>query len=141
MAKMANTSRDGPSFTAFFRKFAEMAAAAVGSPWAFLAAVLMTIGWALSGKYFGYSDTWQLVINTGTSVLTFVIVFLIQHSQNRDTRVTQMKLDELIRAVESARTEMIQMEELSDEDLEKVQNEHRKERERAVRKIKKIANR
>jgi low affinity Fe/Cu permease len=138
---MPNTPQDRPTFTAFFRRFAEMAAAAVGSPWAFLAAIVVTIAWACSGKYFAYSDTWQLVINTGTSVLTFLIVFLIQHSQNRDTRVTQMKLDELIRAVESARTEMIQMEELSDEDLEKVQKEHRKERERAVRKVKKIANR
>lgn len=138
---MANPSHDRPSFTGFFRRFAESAAAVVGSPWSFLGAVMVTLGWALSGRYFGYSDTWQLVINTGTSVLTFLIVFLIQHSQNRDTRVTQMKLDELIRAVESARTEMIQMEDLSDEDLEKVQKEHRKERERAVRKVKKIGNR
>lgn len=76
--------------------------------------------WAAMGPRYHYSDTWQLVINTGTSVATFLIVFLIQNTQNRDAKVMQLKLDELIRAVQSARTELVQMESLTDEELEKV---------------------
>jgi len=105
----------------------------MGSPWAFAVSILIIIGWAATGKYFHYSDTWQLVINTGTSVVTFLMVFLIQHTQNRDTKVTQIKLDELIRAVERARTELIQMETLGDEDLVEVEKELGKEREKAIR--------
>jgi len=117
----------------FFRRFAQLTAAAMGSPWAFAVSILIIIGWAATGKYFHYSDTWQLVINTGTSVVTFLMVFLIQHTQNRDTKVTQIKLDELIRAVERARTELIQMETLGDEDLVEVEKELGKEREKAIR--------
>ena len=109
-----------------FRRFAQSTAEAVGSPWAFVAAVVVTLVWALSGPYYRYSDTWQLVINTGTTIATFLIVFLIQHTQNRDARVIHLKLDELIRAVEKARNELVYMEDLNDEELEKLQGEFQK---------------
>jgi low affinity Fe/Cu permease len=92
----------------FFRKLALKSAQAVGSAPAFLLAVVVTLAWIATGPYFHYSDTWQLVINTATSVATFLIVFLIQNTQNRDTAVIQLKLDELIRAVTQARTELVQ---------------------------------
>src|SRR5580700_11182246 len=101
----------------FFRKLALKAAQAAGSARAFLFALAATLIWIATGPYFHYSDTWQLVINTATSVATFLIVFLIQNTQNRDTAVLQLKLDELIRAVKRARTELIQMEGLPDEEL------------------------
>ena len=106
-----------------FRSAAASASAAVGSPWAFAAAVLIVLGWALSGPTFHFSDTWQLVINTGTTVVTFLMVFLIQNTQNRDARVTQLKLDELIRAVAGARNSLVDMEHMSDEQLAHLQAE------------------
>lgn len=117
-----------------FRQFAQSAADAVGSQSAFFLAVLLTVVWALTGPYFHYSDTWQLVINTGTSVATFLIVFLIQNTQNRDARVIQMKLDELIRAVQTARTELVQMESLSDPELEQLQKHFQSIHNRAAKK-------
>lgn len=104
-----------------FRKFAQAAAKVVGSPWAFIISLLITILWALSGPLFHFSDTWQLVINTGTSVLTFLIVFLIQNTQNRDAQAIQLKLNELLRAVEPARTGLVDLENLSDEQLHHLQ--------------------
>jgi low affinity Fe/Cu permease len=95
----------------------------VGSPAAFLIGVGATVVWAATGSYFHYSDTWQLVINTGTSIGTFLIVFLIQNTQNRDAKVMQLKLDELIRAVRPARTELVQMESLTDSELDELQRE------------------
>jgi low affinity Fe/Cu permease len=103
-----------------FRKVAQQTAGVVGSGPAFTLAVMSVLIWAAMGPRYHYSDTWQLVINTGTSVATFLIVFLIQNTQNRDAKVMQLKLDELIRAVQSARTELVQMESLTDEELEKV---------------------
>src|ERR1700694_2745470 len=93
-----------------FRRFAKAAADVVGSPAAFLLAVFVTLLWAMTGPYFHYSDTWQLVINTGTSIGTFLIVFLIQNTQNRDAKVMQLKLDELIRALKPARNALVRME-------------------------------
>src|SRR6185437_10471842 len=104
-----------------FRKFAHRSAQAVGSPWAFFLALASLIIWGLMGPRFHYSDTWQLVINTATSLSTFLVVFLIQNTQNRDTKVIHLKLDELIRAVQTARTELVQMESLSDKELEDLQ--------------------
>src|SRR6202030_4776727 len=104
-----------------FRQFARTAADAVGSPLAFLLGVLLTLIWALTGSHFRYSDTWQLVINTGTSIGTFLIVFLIQNTQNRDAKVMHLKLDELIRAMKPARTELVQMEKLTDDELDVLQ--------------------
>lgn len=106
-----------------FRKFSHAIAAAVGSPRAFLVALLSLVIWGFTGPMFGYSDTWQLVINTGTSLITFLMVFIIQNSQNRDTKAMQLKLDELIRALEGARTKLVNLENLSDEDLLQLQEE------------------
>jgi len=116
-----------------FRRFARYAADGVGSPAAFLLGVIVTAAWAATGPYFHYSDTWQLVINTGTSVATFLTVFLIQHTQNRDARVVHLKLDELIRAVKPARTELVQMESLNDEELDELGREFQVWREKAAR--------
>ena len=121
-----------------FRKFAHQSAQAVGSPWAFILAVTVTIIWAVTGPRFHYSDTWQLVINTGTSVSTFLVVFLIQNTQNRDAKVVQLKLDELIRAIHPARTALVQMEELTDPELEALQKEFQRVRDRANTHLEKI---
>jgi low affinity Fe/Cu permease len=106
-----------------FRKFAHRSAQAVGSPWAFFLAVASIVVWGVVGPRFHYSDTWQLVINTATSLSTFLVVFLIQNTQNRDAKVVQMKLDELIRAVQPARTALMQMEDLSDAELDNLHGE------------------
>lgn len=100
-----------------FRKFASTTSRAVGSPWAFVVAVLLIIAWGVTGPLFAYSDTWQLVINTSTTIITFLMVFLIQNTQNRDAEAIHLKLDELIRAVHSARTGLVDLEDLSDEKL------------------------
>ena len=105
------------------RHIAENAARAVGSYWAFLLAFLTVVVWALTGPYFNFSDTWQLFINTGTTVVTFLMVFLIQNTQNRETRIVTLKLDELLRGVEGARTGFVELDHMSDEDLRLVQQE------------------
>jgi low affinity Fe/Cu permease len=122
-----------------FRRFARAAADVVGSPAAFLLGVLATLIWAATGSYFHYSDTWQLVINTGTSIGTFLIVFLIQNTQNRDAKVMHLKLDELIRAVKAARTELIQMEALTDDELDGLQKELLRHRDEAASALERIA--
>jgi low affinity Fe/Cu permease len=101
----------------FFTTIANRTAAAIGQPWAFVMAMLFIILWALTGPLFGYSDTWQLVVNTSTTIITFLIVFLIQNSQNRDAAALQAKLDELIRATKSARNEFIGIEHMTDHQL------------------------
>ncbi len=106
-----------------FRYLAERTAHAVGSPWAFLLALLTIVVWGVTGPYFQYSDTWQLFINTGTTIVTFLMVFLIQNTQNRETRIVSLKLDELLRGVEGARTGMVQLDHMSDEELEAVQRD------------------
>jgi low affinity Fe/Cu permease len=106
-----------------FRRAADVTAHAVGTPLAFLIAIAVVLVWALSGHFFGYSDTWQLVINTGTTIITFLMVFLIQSTQNRDTRIINLKLDELLRGVEGARTGFSRLNDLSDADLEEVQQQ------------------
>jgi low affinity Fe/Cu permease len=114
----------------WFRKFAHKSAEAVGSPWAFLIAFLLTIAWAISGPYFGFSDTWQLVINTASTISTGLIVFLIQNTQNRDAKAIHLKLDELLRGVKGARTGLVDLEELTDEELKQLQEEFKRLRER-----------
>ena len=106
-----------------FRALAERAAAAVGSYWSFILALLVVIIWAATGPVFGYSDTWQLIINTGTTIVTFLMVFLIQNTQNRETRIVTLKLDELLRGVEGARTAFINLDYMSNEEFETVQGE------------------
>jgi len=114
-----------------FRKFANKTSEAMGSPWAFIAAVLLILVWAISGPLFGFSEVWQLVINTGTTIITFLMVFLIQNTQNRDAKAMHLKLDELLRGVEGARTSMVDLEDLSDEDLKKLQEDFQRLRERS----------
>ena len=101
-----------------FQSFASRASSVVGSKWAFVAAVLIILAWGLVGPYFRYSDTWQLVVNTATTIVTFLMVFLIQNTQNRDARAIHLKLDEIIRAIGLAHNDMIDIEQLSDEELE-----------------------
>ena len=109
-----------------FNRFAKHAAVVTGKPLTFVCAVLIIIGWAAVGPLFGFSDTWQLVINTGTTIVTFLMVFLIQNTQNRDTEALQIKLDELIRAVKGARNEVIDLEELDEEALDSIRAEYLK---------------
>jgi low affinity Fe/Cu permease len=110
----------------FFRRFAHRMSCGMGSPWAFTVAALVIVVWAFSGPVFGFSDTWQLVINTGTTIVTFLMVFLIQNTQNRDATALHLKLDELIRAVNGARTSLVDLEELSDDELERLRQEFRR---------------
>src|SRR5499427_4917378 len=112
-----------------FRLFAHRTSQLVGSSWAFILAFLIVIAWALTGPVFHYSDTWQLVINTGTTIITFLMVFLIQNTQNRDARAIHLKLDELIRGVKGARTGLVNLEGLSDEELNRLQKEFERLRE------------
>src|SRR5947199_7932559 len=106
-----------------FRKFAQTTSTMVGSSWAFILAVLIIIVWAVTGPMFHYSDTWQLVINTGTTIITFLMVFLIQNTQNRDAKAIHLKLDELLKGVKGARTGLVNLEQLSDSELERLQKE------------------
>ncbi len=103
-----------------FEHLATRVAAAAGRPWAFALALSIIVGWALSGPIFGWSDTWQLVINTGTTIVTFLMVFLIQNAQNRDAAAIQAKLDEIIRAIDGARNEFIGIEHLTEGELERI---------------------
>ena len=119
---MASWGCSSPFSTrACFRRIAHQTADVVGSPWAFLFAIVVVVVWALTGPSFHYSDTWQLIINTGTTILTFLAVFLIQNTQNRDAKAIHLKLDELIRAVEGARTRLVHLEHLSDDELADLQ--------------------
>jgi low affinity Fe/Cu permease len=106
-----------------FRPLALRTSEIMASPGAFLAAVIVILIWFGSGPFFGFSDTWQLVINTGTSIVTFLMVFVIQSSQSRDTRAIQLKLDELLRSVKAARNELVSLENLSDEELDRLRRE------------------
>ena len=103
-----------------FTAIATKIASAAGEPLTFIVALLLIVGWALSGPVFGYSDTWQLVVNTATTVVTFLMVFLIQNSQNRDGAAMQAKLDELLRAITKARGQFIGIEHLTDRQIERI---------------------
>jgi low affinity Fe/Cu permease len=101
-----------------FRKFSHKTSTYVGSPFAFLTAITIIIVWIVTGPIFHFSDTWQLIINTGTTIVTFLMVFLIQNTQNRDAMAIHLKLDELIRSVKGARNSMLELENLKDEELD-----------------------
>ncbi len=106
-----------------FHKIAQKVSEWVGSPKAFILAIIVVLTWALTGPIFGYSDTWQLIINTGTTILTFLMVFLIQNTQNRDNRTIHLKLDELIRSMTQARNKLLDLEDESDDEIARLQKE------------------
>lgn len=109
-----------------FRKFSLAAANALGSSWMFIANVLLILIWLAAGPFYNYSDTWQLIVNTATTVFTYLAVFLIQNTQNRDATAIHLKLDELIKGVSGARTHLVHLEDLSDEELVMLQDEFKK---------------
>lgn len=110
----------------FFSKFAEKIAEIIGHPLSFFVAISLIIIWLVAGPYFQYSDTWQLVVNTGTTIITFLIVFLIQNTQNRDTKILNLKLDEMIRAHKGSKNSLIDLTKLSDGDLKKLEAHYMK---------------
>ena len=107
-----------------FTRFAKWTSHAAGHPATFASAVIIILVWAVTGPIFEFSDTWQLVINTGTTIITFLMVFLIQNTQNRDSAAMQLKLDELIRAINGAHNGLLDLEELSDEELDKIKSRY-----------------
>jgi low affinity Fe/Cu permease len=118
-----------------FHLFAVRSADVLGSPRAFFISVGIVVSWALTGPVFGFSDTWQLLINTATTIVTFLMVFLIQNTQNRESRATQLKLDELIRAARGARNRFINLEELSGQELEALRIQFEELQKRALNRV------
>ena len=117
--------------TSWFTRFAKWTARMTGRPATFMVAVTIILGWAVTGPIFGYSDTWQLIINTGTTIVTFLMVFLIQNTQNRDAEAIQVKLDELIRASAEAHNALLDLEELEEEDLDRIRMNYERMAEQA----------
>jgi low affinity Fe/Cu permease len=117
----------------WFSRVASRTAQLVGHPYMFLAAVVVLVAWAVSGPFFHFSDTWQLIINTGTTIITFLVVFLIQNTQNRDAKAVHLKLDDVIRALKGARNELIDLENPSDEDLTRLEKQFEGVRKKAER--------
>jgi low affinity Fe/Cu permease len=134
-AKKANTHKQERDFVCLasdaFRGFAKRSSILLGSAWAFCGAVLVILVWLITGPTFHFSDTWQLIINTATTVVTFLMVFLIQNTQNRDAKAVHLKLDELIRALKGARNQLVDLEDLSDEELKKLEEQFQRMRKRA----------
>ena len=116
-----------------FRILARRSSIVLGSAWAFTLAVLIIVVWGLTGPTFKFSNTWQLIINTGTTIVTFLMVFLIQNTQNRDSKAVNLKLDEIIRAIKGARNQLISLEGLSDEDLKNLEKQFERVRKKAER--------
>ena len=110
--------------TSYFTSFAKCTSHATGTPFAFGLAIAIVIVWGVTGPLFGFSDTWQLIINTGTTIVTFLMVFLIQNTQNRDAQAMQVKLDELIRCTSGAHVALLDLEELEDHELQEIRNEY-----------------
>jgi low affinity Fe/Cu permease len=113
-----------------FHKLARRISDAIGSPLAFAGALLVIVVWAIAGPFVGFTDTWQLMINTGTTIVTFLVVFMIQNTQTRDAKAVQLKLDELLRAVREARTGLVDLEEMSDQELDALHKEFQALRQR-----------
>jgi low affinity Fe/Cu permease len=116
----------------YFGRFSSRCARQLGSRWSFAAAIGVVVAWGLTGPFFHFSDTWQLVINTGTTIVTFLMVFLIQNTQNRDARAIHLKLNELIHAVDKAKNKMIDIENLSDRELEELAQTYEQLRNKAA---------
>jgi low affinity Fe/Cu permease len=125
------SARNGSGWAQIFSRMATATARYAGKPQTFLGAVLLVVAWALTGPLFNYSDTWQLVINTSTTIVTFLMVFLLQHTQNRDTLALQIKLAELITAVQRAENRLATVEDLSEEELEELHEQYRRRAEEA----------
>jgi len=115
-----------------FRHFARKSSQVLGTAWAFIGAIFIIVVWGLTGPAFHFSDTWQLIINTGTTIVTFLMVFLIQNTQNRDAKAVHLKLDELIRAVRGARNQLVDLEKLSDDELKKLEEQFTRVRSKAA---------
>jgi low affinity Fe/Cu permease len=113
-----------PKSKSSFTRFAKWTSRVTGKPAAFVLAVMVILAWAITGPIFGFSDTWQLVINTSTTIVTFLMVFLIQNTQNRDSETIQIKLDELIRAAKGAQNALLDLEELEDEELDRIHHQY-----------------
>jgi low affinity Fe/Cu permease len=118
-----------------FRHFARKSAEILGTAWAFIGALAIIAVWGLTGPAFHFSDTWQLIINTGTTIVTFLMVFLIQNTQNRDAKAMHLKLDELIRAIQGARNRLVDLEKLSDEELKKLEEQFTRLRNKAAQRV------
>ncbi len=133
-AELKEDEKEGDIFCMIsdaFRIFARRTSGLLGSAWAFVGALFIIVVWGITGPTFHFSDTWQLIINTGTTIVTFLMVFLIQNTQNRDAKAMHLKLDEVIRALKRARNEMVDLEELSDEELNKLEDQFRQLRTKA----------
>lgn len=124
-----------PHRPSLFTRFAKTTARTAGQPAAFTIAVTVLVAWAVSGPFFGFSDTWQLIINTGTTIVTFLMVFLIQNTQNRDSEALHVKLDELIRATKGAHNALLDLEELEEDELDKIRADYEKLAQRARNEI------
>lgn len=124
---MSDTPLSGlPDQSSFFTRLAQVTSRWTGKPLAFFAALSLIVIWAVSGPFFGFNETWQLVINTSTTIITFLMVFIVQNSQNRDTAAMQIKLDELLSKVEGAREELMDLEELDEEKLSQIRADYEK---------------
>ena len=140
--KNGNNAQDRDLFCRIrdaFGIFARKTSNILGSPWAFVLALLVIVVWAVTGPTFHYSDTWQLIINTGTTIVTFLMVFLIQNTQNRDAKAVHLKLDELIRALGGARNKLVDLEKLSDDELKTLELEFEKVRKKADEAAEKVS--
>ena len=135
MSRAKTNSKTPRKHQAGFHNFARQSSRLTGRPVSFVIAALVILVWGITGPIFHFSDTWQLVINTGTTIVTFLMVFLIQNTQNRDSEAVQIKLDELIRATKDAHTAVLNIEELSEEELDRLKSGYRKLAEEAVKKM------
>jgi low affinity Fe/Cu permease len=126
MPSRSSSKTNGSIIREAFRQFAKRSAEAVGTPTASLASIALILVWGSMGPVFHYSDTWQLVINTATTIITFLMVFLIQNTQNRDSKAIHLKLDELIKAMRGARNSVIDLDSLTDDQLKRLENEYKK---------------
>ena len=131
--KQKNSKNVFAGFGESFRVLARKASGILGSAWAFSIALLVIFVWACTGPIFHYSDTWQLIINTGTTIVTFLLVFLIQNTQNRDAKAVHLKLDELIRAQQGARNHLVDLEKLSDDEMKTLEEEFARIQKKAQR--------
>ncbi len=139
MSETTNISSNGIS-KSFFRRLAEKTSRITGSPQCFSIALVAIIVWAASGYYFGFNDTWQLIINTATTIATFLMVILVQNTQIRDARSMHLKLDELVRGTKESRDSLMEIEEQTDEEMDELKNEFKRLREEYILKLKNAAS-